>query len=184
MEESKFCTGCGKTLEPGMQFCPQCGLVVSGSATEAEFKEQQKEFTEAVRFARRNWLIFLLAIYAIPVIVFSLYTLLDSSNIADSVWASDEFQKWITSHGYNYTLDDIKNYITYAAGLALASGLCATVSLVMIILRKYWIIAVIACFIAAFLCFWSIFGIIIGILVAWMIMGAKDIFEDQPAESE
>ena len=184
MEDSKFCTGCGKAIEPRMQFCPQCGCVVSGSAAEAEFEERKQEFNEAVRFARRNWLIFLLAVYSIPVIVATLYTLFDASSIASAVWSSSEFQNWIETHGYNFTQSDIQNYITYAAGLGLASGICAMVSLICIYLKQYWIVAVLACFIAAFLCFWSIFGVIIGIIVGWMIFSAKDIFDEQPKAAE
>ena len=184
MDESKFCSKCGKTLEPGMQFCPQCGEIVSGSATEEEMKEKQKEFYGIMLYARRNWLIFLLAIYAIPVIVFALIALLDASSTASAIWSSTEFQEWIRSHGFNYSQQDIQNYITYASGLALASGICAAISLACVYMRKKWIIAVAACLAASILCFWSIFGIIIGFLVTWMIVGSKDIFEENPEPIE
>ena len=69
MDESKFCTGCGKPIEPGMQFCPQCGVVVSGSAADEQYKETEKEIRGIMIQSRRNWLIFFLAIYAIPVII-------------------------------------------------------------------------------------------------------------------
>ncbi len=162
-------------------------MVISGSAADVEFKERQEEFNKAVGMVRRNWLIFLLAIYAIPVIITTIVALVDASNIANSIWVSDEFQKWITDHGYNYTKSDIQGFITTAAGLGLASGICATVSLVLVYKRRHWVIAVATCFIAAFLCFWSFFGIIIGILVGWMLVVSRDIFEDEsqePAESE
>ena len=184
MDESKFCSGCGKTLEPGMQFCPQCGMVVSGSAADEDFKEKQKEFNFLVLNARRNWLIFLLSVYAIPVIILSIIALADASSTASAVWSSSEFQDWIKSHGYNYTLQDVQNFITYAAALALGSGICALISLIFVYLKKMWIIAVVACFAAAILCFWSIIGIIIGFMVAFMIFGSKDLFEDQPETAE
>ena len=161
-----------------MQFCPQCGKVVSGSAADVEYKEEQKKINSIIRESRRNWLIFLLTIYAIPVIIAALIVLFDASSTASAVWSSTEFQDWLASHHYNYTQNDIQNYITYAGYLALASGICAAISLVFVCLRKQWLIAVIACFAAAIFCFWSIFGIIIGFLVAWMIMGSKDLFED------
>ena len=178
MEESKFCTGCGKTIEPGMQFCPQCGKVVAGSAADEEIKEQQKEFNQVLLGARRNWLIFFLAIYAIPAIIAASIAIIDASATAQAIWSSDEFQSWLHSHGYTFTLDDIQNYITYAGCLALTSGICALVSLIFIYLKKMWIVSVIACLAAAILCFWSVFGIIIGFLVAWMIIGSKDLFEN------
>ena len=184
MDESKFCSGCGKTLEPGMQFCPQCGMVVSGSAADEEFKEKQKEFRSFVLESRRTWLVFLLAVYAIPVIVASIIALVDASSTASAIWASSEFQDWIHSHSLNITEQDVKNYITYAAATGLASGLCALISLIFVYLRKKWIIAFIACFAAAILCFWSVFGIIIGFMVAFMIYGSREIFEDQPVAEE
>ncbi len=178
MDESKFCSGCGKTLEPGMQFCPQCGCVVSGSAADEEFKEREKEISAVMLSVRRNWLVFFLAIYAIPVIIASVFTLIDSTAIANAIWDSTEFQNWIASHGFNYDVDDIKNYITVAGALALVSGLCAVVSLVCVFKKKKWVIAVGACVLAAILCFWSVFGIIIGFIVAWLIAGSKDLFEN------
>ena len=180
MDDSKFCTGCGKSIEPGMQFCPQCGKVVSGSAADKEMKEMEGQIDAYLLESKRIWLMFFLAVYIIPVLIFSIFTLIDASNIASTVWSSEEFQKWIHTHGLNYDQSDIQNYITTAAGLALASGICAAVSLVCLKIRKYWIVSVVACIIAAMLCFWSVFGIIIGFLVAWMIIGAKDVFDDQP----
>jgi predicted PurR-regulated permease PerM len=184
MDESKFCSGCGKTLEPGMQFCPQCGMVVAGSAADEDFKEKQEEFRQIISNSRRNWLIFLLSIYAIPVIIMAIVALVDASATASAVWSSSEFQDWLHSHNLNYTQQDIQNYITYAAALGLGSGICALISLIFVYLRKAWIIAVIACFAAAILCFWSVFGIIIGFMVAFMIFGSKDLFQAQPAAVE
>ncbi len=167
-----------------MQFCPQCGKVVSGSAADQEFQEQSKEFMAVLLESKRIWLMFFLAVYIIPVLIAAIFTLADASNIAASVWASDEFQKWITSHGFNYTQSDIQNYITYAGAMALVSGLSAGVSFFCIYKRRFWIVAVVACILAAILCFWSIFGLIIGFIVAWMIIGARDLFVDQPQAAE
>jgi hypothetical protein len=184
MEESKFCTGCGKAVGPDMQFCPQCGKVVSGSLADEEFKEAQKEISVAMSYARRNWLIFLLGIYAIPIIIAAIIVLIEASSTASAIWSSTEFQDWLKTHSYNYTEADIKNAITYAAGMALGSGICAAVSLAMVYLRKHWAVAVAACILAAVLCFWSIFGMIIGFLVAWLIIGSRDLFEEPEPEPE
>ena len=76
------------------------------------------------------------------------------------------------------TLADVENYLTYAAGLIVGSGVCAMITVVCIALRKMWIVAVIACLISAMLCFWSVFGLLIGLLVAWQIFRSKDIFTE------
>lgn len=181
MEETKFCTGCGVKVEPGMQFCPQCGKVIKGSAADEEFQEQVSKFNEAMAISRRNWLIFLLAIYAIPVIISTIIALVDAGSIANSIFKSDSFQQWLVDHHYNYTVDDVKGYITTAAGLGLASGILAAVSCFCVAKRKYWVVAFVTCFIAAALSFWSIFGIIIGFLVGWLIVSSKDLFTEDPA---
>ena len=180
MDETKFCTECGKPVDPGMQFCPQCGKVVSGSAADERFKEDEKELRGLINQSRRNWLLFFLAIYAIPVIILTIIALVDAPNTANAIWKNESFQQWIIDHKLDITLSDVKNYITWAAAMGLVSGLCAGVSLVCVYLRKKWLIAVIACFIAAVLSVWSFFGIIIGFLVGWMIITSKEIFEDQP----
>ena len=184
MEQGKFCTGCGTAVEPGMQFCPQCGLVIKGSAADEEMQERYKQIDVAVSYARRNWLIFLLAVYAIPATIAGIIILVNAGATADSIWASDAFQEWIKSKGYNYTVDDIKNFITYAGAMELVSGLCAAASLACVCMRKYWIVAIITCLVASILCFWSIFGMIIGFIVTWMIFDSRDLFIDQHPERE
>ncbi len=177
-EEAKFCTGCGKNLEPGMQFCPQCGKVVSGSAADAEMKENMQEMAEVAIQMRRKWLTFLLFVYAIPVVIAGIIALADASAVTDAVWSSDEFQSWISSHGYDFSKDDVSTYITWASVFILLSGLCALGSGVLVYRKRKWIAAVILCLVASMLCFWSVFGLIIGFLVTWMLIDAKPLFDD------
>ncbi len=183
MNESKFCSGCGKTLEPGMQFCPQCGKVVSGSDADLNMKVQQEEFVTTMREGQRMWLVFVLGIFAIPAIIAGIFALVDAGNLADAIWSSSEFQSWISSHGYNFTLDDVRNYVTYAACLVMASGACALGCMILVYLRKMWLVATVLCFMAAILCFWSVFGMLIGFLVGWTVFSSKDLFDDVPAET-
>ena len=175
-EDSKFCTGCGRGLEPGMQFCPQCGRVVSGSETEEEYRQKAVEVEQFLAESRFNWVIFALAIYAIPTTIAGLLLLIDAGAMADTVWSNADFQNWVISHDYDITVDSVKNYITIVAGLCLASGLCALVSMACVIRRKMWKIAVIACAAAAVLCCWSLFGIFIGLLMAWFVYSLKEMF--------
>lgn len=177
-EEAHFCTKCGKNLEPGMQFCPQCGSVVSGSEAESEMKENLAEAAIAAGEMRRTWLTFLLFIYAIPVTIAGIMALADASALADAIWESGEFQSWLGSHDLSYTHDDIESYITYVAAMILASGICAIGCGALVYKKRKWIFAVILCAIASMLCFWSIFGMIIGFLVCWLIIDSKTLFED------
>ena len=182
MDETKFCSECGREVESGMQFCPYCGKVISGTEAAEDLAKKRKEFESLIQEGRRNWLIFLLAIYAIPVICIGLFYLFDAGTVAESLFKSDEFKHWMESHGYDFSVDDLITYITAASSMAIISGACAVASLICILKRRMWVIAVGACFAAALLCFWSIFGIIIGFLVAWMIFGSKDIFNDTDTE--
>jgi hypothetical protein len=158
--------------------------VISGSAAEEEFKEREKEFVTFLGESRRIWLMFFLAIYAIPAIIFASIALMDAASTANTIWSSTEFQQWIADHHYQITLTDVQNYITYLSSMGLISGICALVSLICLQIRKYWLVAVIACAAATILCVWSIFGFIIGFIVTWMIATSKPIFEEytEPAE--
>lgn len=178
MDESKYCSGCGNELAADMQFCPRCGKVVSGSDAEKDIKEKEREITAFVLESRRTWLTFLLAVYAIPVVILGIIALADAGAIASSIYSSAEFHDWLISHGYSYSEADIQNYLTYAAAMVVGSGACALITMACLIIRKMWIVAVIACFISAMLCFWSIFGLLIGLLVAWQVFISKNLFID------
>ncbi len=178
VDETKFCTGCGANLEPGMQFCPKCGKVVSGSEADADMKENMEEMIKVATEMRRTWLLFLLFVYAIPITISGIIALADASTVTDAIWKSDSFQSWLSSRGFNWTHDDILNYVKYASALMLASGICALLSGILVYKRKLWIASVILCLLAAIFCFWSIFGMLIGFLVTWMLVDAKPLFED------
>lgn len=177
-EDSKFCAGCGHTLEAGMQFCPQCGRVVAGSEADEEFKKRSSEIEQMLKESRMNWLVFALAVYAIPATIFFFIALIDSGALANTIWSNDDFQNWIISHGYtDLTIEKVKNYLLIFSGLGFASGLLALLSMFCVIKRKMWKIAVFACLAAAVLCFWSLFGVFAGILVTWFVYSVKDSFQ-------
>lgn len=178
MDEKKFCTACGRYLEPDMQFCPQCGKVVYGSDAEAQFKAAESNVESTVKDIRRTWLMFFLLIYAVPVILAGIYALVDSSALANSVWESNSFQSWIDDHNLNYSHSDVEMYILVIGALVLVSGICALGSSILVYKKQKWLYAVILCLVASLLCFWSIFGMIMGFLVTWLIVDSKDLFEN------
>lgn len=163
-----------------MQFCPQCGRVVSGSVTELQLNEEQREVKESLVHSRRTLILFLLAIYSFPVTITSIFVLLDCSSVSSMIWSSSEVQDWLITHKLNYTLEGIQNYVTYAAICSLLSGILALISLLLVYFRKYWVGAVITCFLAAIFWFWSVIGMIVGFLVAWVILDSKSIFQPDP----
>ncbi|MBR2255539.1 MAG: zinc-ribbon domain-containing protein [Candidatus Methanomethylophilaceae archaeon] len=180
MDDSNFCSSCGRKLEAGMQFCPQCGAVVSGSEADQRTKEMMGEYREIMTENRRLWLLMLLGVYSIPVIVSAIIILVDAGNLASAVFGNDNFQNWIHSHDLHYTESDIKNYITIAGATGLVSGICVFVSFILTYKRTLWIVAVATCILGAVFCFWSVFGIIIGFLVSWLIIGSKDLYVNDP----
>jgi len=177
MDEEFYCTKCGKKLAPEAQFCQYCGETVIGSPADLHRKEQAKEFDNMVKESRRTWLLFLLAIYAIPAAIISAYILADTSAIANTIWGYNDMQEWYASHP-DVTLDTVKTYVMAVGAMVAASSICAIISLICCYLRKYWIVAVVTCFLASLLCIFSIFGMIVGLFVSWMIMAAKDSFTD------
>jgi predicted RNA-binding Zn-ribbon protein involved in translation (DUF1610 family) len=179
VEEGKFCTGCGRALEPGMQFCPQCGKVVYGSDAEAEYRKQASELEAFVKESRMNWVLFALAVYAIPATVAGLVALLDAGSTANLIWSNADFQNWVAQHDYDVTLDTVKGYVTAAAALGFLSGLCALASMLCVIKRRMWKVAVAACLLASLFCSWSIIGFFAGLMMTWMVFSLKEMFSDR-----
>jgi hypothetical protein len=179
MTDTKFCSGCGKETDAGMQFCPYCGKVVAGTDADARQKEMASEFQTVMKESRKAWLSFALGIYAMPIIIIAIIALIDAGNTASTIWNNADFQNWNAAHNQSITLDELKNYVTYLGVIALSSGILALISFFLIYKGQKRMIAFVCCLIAAFLCFWSIFGLFIGVLVAWMILGAKDLFDDE-----
>ena len=118
---------------------------------------------------------FLLMIYAIPALIWAVYVLTDTSALVQIVLATADLQSWFASHT-EVTYDTIATYITASGVMIAVSCGCALISFICCYLRRYWIVAVAACFLAAFFCISSIFGVIVGIFVGWMIITAKDTF--------
>ena len=177
MSQDYFCSQCGNKLEPYMQFCPKCGTVISGSAAEEQMIQDQQEAYMQYHESRMNLIMFLLAIYSIPVLLMGIIILIDAEMAANTIWASDEFQNWIINHpDIDVNVADIKDCFTALGTMCTLSGVAGVISLICILARKYWIVATVACFISTLLCIWSVFGFIIGFFVSMMILSGKDYF--------
>ncbi|MDD2626501.1 MAG: hypothetical protein PHT00_00540 [Candidatus Methanomethylophilus sp.] len=148
---------------------------MEGSEADLHRKAQAQQLGDMVRESRRTWIMFLLMIYAIPALIWAVYVLTDTSAVANTIWTNADLQSWFASHT-EVTYDTIATYITASGVMIAVSGGCALISFICCYLRRYWIVAVAACFLAAFFCISSIFGVIVGIFVGWMIITAKDTF--------
>lgn len=173
MTEPRICSACGNTVSPSDAFCPYCG------STLGDAPPQTQQGTAPANDGHRVLIILLLGIYAVPTIVLSAMFLFSANSMADTIWNDSGFQDWIKSAGIDLTLGQIKSYIVMVGGLGLAGGLCAFLSMMFVILRKYWILAVVLCLAATLLSAWSIIGLIIGIIVTWMIYRSRPSFEGE-----
>ena len=177
MSQDYYCSQCGNKLEPTMQFCPRCGTVIAGSAAEEQMIADQKEAYMQYQESRMTFVLFLLAIYSIPVLILGIIALVNADLAASTIFNSLEFQNWITNHPETGIGEsDIKGYLSWIGGMCTASGIAGIITMVTIILRKYWIVGTIACFASTILCVWSLFGFIIGFFVSMMVLSAKDYF--------
>lgn len=178
MSQDYYCSQCGNKLEPHMQFCPKCGTVIAGSAAEEQMIADQHAAYMDYLESKMSIVFFLLAIYAIPALVFGLIILFNADLAASTIWTNMDFQNWLIAHAdqVNIAESDIKSHFNWIGGMCTASGIAGIVSMIAIGIRKFWIVATAACFISTVLCIWSIFGFIIGFFVSMMILGAKDFF--------
>ncbi len=176
MSQDYFCSQCGNKLEPYMQFCPKCGTVIAGSAAEEQMISDQREAYMEYQESRMSLVLFLLAIYSIPVLIFGIIGLINADLAASTIFNSIDFQHWLSVNEVDISLADIEGYFTWISGMCTASGIAGIVSMVTIYIRKYWIVGTVACFISTVLCVWSVFGFIIGFFVSMMVLSGKDYF--------
>lgn len=179
MSEQKFCIKCGSMVSDEAQFCPQCGAAIEGRDAYTRQKEQMEQMETQYKESRMMWLVFLLAMYAIPALLIGAYYMIESGPFANILVANPDFSNLMNEYGITY--DDVKAYIFYAGCLVLVSGAFVLVSLICTVKRISWKIAFITCMIGSFLCIFSVFGFIIGIFVTWMIYGAKDSYNSKIA---
>ncbi len=177
MSDSLYCSKCGAELRNDMSFCPKCGQVVAGSVAEEMKMNEAREYARESAFM---WIKFLLIIYAIPVIIVSIFNICSADLNATELYNAN---KTICDER-GLTIEILKNAILTSGILGLISGIGAGVSLVCVARRKNWIIAFISCIISAILSVWMIIGLFIGLFVAWLIYDVKDSFVDQPQKSK
>lgn len=170
-----FCNQCGKELEYNSQFCRHCGAIVTGTPADEARKNDFKRMEEAANEGRITLITFLIAIYAIPAFIFAIYAVFNIDHITNSLWNDDAIHKVFIEN--NITQSMVHDAVTAISYMMLVSGLAAVASGVLCFLRRYWLVAVVCCFIAAVLCVWSIFGAIIGIFVGWFLISAKPSFD-------
>lgn len=182
MENKFFCSNCGAEMRGDMNFCPKCGTVVAGSETE---KQRMEEMNAMARESGFMWVKFLLIIYAIPVVIAGIVMLVNADANTNLIWNDANFQKWLTEMKYNWDWNYVHSLFVGAGSVALVSGLGATVALVCVYMRKFWVVAFIACIVSTIFSVWIFFiGIFVGIFVTWMIYDLKQFFEPMGQKSD
>lgn len=178
--DGKFCTRCGKNISAEAQFCSECGAPVEGSRADAEMKKAVKDYETAMAESRRTWVIFLMVLFSIPAIVIGVYMVFSIPQMMEVIVKNADYISW--AEAYNVTPAMTESMLNYFAYLMLASGACVAVAAVCVVMRRYWLVAVILTLIGSFLFCGSIFGVLIGLLVTWMIYTMKDTFTNDPVK--
>jgi len=167
-----FCMACGAPLRESDTFCTKCGTTV-GSVAPAATRQTQTNRSEP----NSNTLLLpavLSAAWAIPAMIAGIFLIVSADYIVSLV---DSGTMDILLD-YGFTANDFVTLYVVIGALLVASGALAAIASVLAFLKKYYIIALIACIISSLLVIMFLVGIV-GIIVAYFLAKSKHEFDNK-----
>ena len=160
-----FCTGCGANIRSSDEFCPSCGLSL-----------KEKKAPAARQYEQKTYRLYIVAILGV---IWAIYALFYGIDLISNI---DQAMNNLTSNPYwdaisdIYTEDVLKSLMITLAYLMIASGILAAITAVFCILKKMYIVALIACILGSILSLIFIVGIV-GFICVYLITKSKWEFE-------
>ena len=193
-----FCSKCGAKVHESADFCPECGNPVhGGTAAASTFSgsvvggsdSTDKKSAES----RLMWVTVLTAIFAIFAIISGVYSVagVDSMiNMLKDTLGADGWVQFLSDMGV--TEAQFHDYILNSGYIMIVSGAIVAVTLALVVIRKYWMIAVATCALGSISCFFVLAVIpssmvasgafsaalqfVIGMIVTYLIYKSKVAF--------
>lgn len=176
MEESSqnFCTRCGRKLEPGTAFCPECGLRVPGKSEEQvrEEKEQIRGFLQT----RLKWAAAMMLIYSIPFLIIGVYISVSLDSLVNELFTNPAYSDVIDFYGL--TESEMTDLFGYLGILYIISSLFGIVSSVLCLKRRMYWVAMVLCIMSFLTGAAGLFALFMGLGAFWMILGSKLGFQE------
>lgn len=169
-----FCTRCGRNLEPGVAFCPECGLRVPGKTDEQvrEEKEQIRTFMQK----RMKWAAIMMLVYSIPFLFIGAYIIVCADSLVTELFTNPMYAEAIDFYGV--TEAEMKNLFDYLGILYVISSLFGVISSVLCIKRRLYWVAMVTCILSFLLGAAGFFALFMGLGAFWLILSSKLGFEE------
>jgi len=160
-----FCTECGANLHEYDRFCPACGHNISdNSPSSAQYGAKASRLPVAVAMS---------FIWAIIGIVSGVCFLLFIDALTDFIIDSPIWESVADLYGGE---EGIRNSITQSGTFLLISGVLAAVTGILCRMKRYFLVALIACIAGSALMLTEIIGIV-GFITAYLIYVSRGEFK-------
>jgi len=181
-EYNRFCTTCGKAVDPEATFCPACGASLteqsapeSGSTVSSPAGAQWKAFEDRYAEEKFKLSMLLLFIGAAVTLLSGIYVVAAMDSLVEMMIEMYDSMNMTASE------DSIRSMLLISGYISIVCGIMCTIAGMLVRMRKNWTVTIVFAFIATIFGFpASMLGGILGLLVCWYLYKFKDQFEIQP----
>lgn len=191
-----FCPHCGMKVESDASFCPQCGSSL-GNSSPTQSGPVYAQYTNTKTTGRSMvWIYLLLGLYTAFSLIGGLGSIASPDATVEAlktILGADGWAQFLSDYGMT-TDQEYIDFMVKGGIVTLISGVFAAVSLLLVLMKRYNTLSVVACILASVSLFAiipfcnsatlsdniisSAFQCIIGLLVALLIYKRKSEFMD------
>jgi len=178
-ENTRFCTTCGKEVDPYTAYCPACGSSIGGPSAQTAADVQWKAAENRYAGEKFKLSMILLIAGAIITLISGISSVVTADTAIESLINSvNDMGRNFEDVFFGMTPDDLKNMIVMMGYVAIICGIFCGLAALMVHMRQNWTITFVIAAIAMILGFpATMFGGIFGLLVCWYLYKYKDSFE-------
>jgi len=167
-DSSNFCSNCGAPMRDSDTFCSSCGTTVGKSAASTQQYGNSKPKSK-----RLTIVVVLAAIWALIALAIGLYIILSTDALLAQFDSTPNF--WDIWYDAGFTRGDMYGIFQMMGAIIAASGALAALTAILSAVKRFYILALIACILSSLLVITALIGIV-GLIVAYLIYKAKDEF--------
>lgn len=138
-DEYGFCFRCGANLEPGAEYCPECGQ----SFLDDDSASYQNDVSRPLNFLK-----FMLGAYFVLSIVAGLYTTVFIDAYIQNIESITDIDSYLSSMGVE-SVSQLSDIMYIQGVVSIIDGAMVGFVFLLCILRRYWKTAVAVCFAAS-----------------------------------
>ena len=140
-DEYGFCFHCGANLEPGAEYCPECGQSFIDDSNSASYQNDASK--------PMNFLKFMLGAYFVLSVVSGLYTTVFIDSYLANIESLTNIDSYLASMGVE-SVSQLADIMYIQGIVSIIDGAMVGIVFLLCILCRYWKTAVAVCFAASF----------------------------------